>query len=101
MFAPHIIWSYDKYVRCDFDPDKDASNVAKHGVSLAFGVRVFKDPDHLILPSIRPIDGEERFKVIGEVEGALWTAVHVVRGAATRFISVRRSNRGEERAYRN
>lgn len=84
----------------DFDTAKDAANIAKHGVSLAFGARVFDDADHLVLSSIRPIDGEERFKVIGSVDGALWTAVHVVRGNAVRFISVRRSNHGEERAYR-
>lgn len=83
-----------------FDPAKDAANIAKHGVSLAFGARIFDDADHLVLPSIRPIDGEERFKAIGMVDGRLFTAVHVVRDGVMRFISVRRSNDGEERAYR-
>ena len=88
-----------------FDPAKDAANREKHGLPLVFGDRVFEDPDHLILPSIRPVDGEERFKAIGLVDGRLHTAVfvwrvHEGRGALPRFISVRRSNRGEERAYR-
>ena len=48
-----------------FDPAKDAANRAKHRLSLAFGDRIFEDGDHLILPSLRPEDGEERFKVIG------------------------------------
>ena len=80
-----------------FDPAKDESNRAKHGVPLAFGVRVFDDADVLILPSLRPIDGEERFKAIGYVGARLWTAVFVRRGSVTRFISVRRSNDGERR----
>lgn len=84
----------------EFDTAKDASNRDKHGVSLAFGAVLFDDPDHIVLSSARPIDGEDRFKVVGMVEGKLWTAVHVVRGNATRFISVRRSNDGEERIYR-
>ena len=84
----------------EFDLAKDAANIAKHGVSLAFGARVFADADHLVLASIRPIDGEDRFKAIGIVDDQLWTAIHVLRGAAIRFISVRRSNDGEERAYR-
>lgn len=84
----------------EFDTDKDAANFAKHGVSLAFGARVFEDADHLVLTSVRPIDGEDRFKVIGMVDDRLWTAVHVMRGDVVRFISVRRSNDGEERAYR-
>ncbi|WP_427025867.1 BrnT family toxin [Aureimonas ureilytica] len=83
-----------------FDPAKDTTNRQKHGLPLAFGDRIFDDPDHLVIPSIREIDGEERFKVVGIVEAKLFTAVFVWRGDLPRFISVRRSNTGEERAYR-
>lgn len=82
-----------------FDPAKDATNREKHKLPLAFGDRIFGDDDHLLIPSIREIDGEERFKVIGLVEEKLFTAVFVWRGNLPRFISVRRSNKGEERAY--
>jgi uncharacterized DUF497 family protein len=84
-----------------FDPTKDAANRAKHNLPLAFGDRIFGDDNHLILPSIRPIDGEERFKVVGTVGSKLFTGVFVWRGDLPRFISVRRSNPGEERAYRS
>ena len=67
--------------------------------SLAFGAQLFDDPDHIVLASIRPIDGEDRFKVVGMVGGKLFTAVHVQRNGAVRFLSVRRSNDGEERLY--
>lgn len=83
-----------------FDPAKDAVNRRKHRLSLAFGDRIFEDDDHLILPSIREIDGE------GAVQGdrdRRKEAVHRVfvwRGDLPRFISVRRSNKGEEKAYR-
>jgi uncharacterized DUF497 family protein len=83
-----------------FDPAKDEANRAKHGLSLAFGARILADPNRVILPSIRPIDGEDRYKVLGEVEGKLYTGVHVVRDGSLRFMSVRRSNDGEERIYR-
>ena len=82
-----------------FDPAKDAINREKHKLPLAFGERIFEDGDHLILPSIREIDGEERFKVIGVVDGKLFTGVFTWRDDLPRFISVRRSNKGEERAY--
>jgi uncharacterized DUF497 family protein len=55
----------------------------------------------LLSPSIRERDGEERYKVIGLVDGKLFTGVFVWRGQEPRFISVRRSNQGEERAYRD
>ena len=83
-----------------FDPAKDAINRQKHKLPLLFGDRIFEDDDHLLIPSIREVDGEERFKVVGIVEAKLFTGVFVWRGDVPRFISVRRSNRGEERAYR-
>jgi uncharacterized protein len=83
-----------------FDPNKDLINQERHHLSLAFGDRIFEDDDHLIIPSIRERDGEERYKVIGTVGGKLFTGVFVWRDHHPRFISVRRSNTGEERAYR-
>lgn len=63
-----------------FDPAKDAANCDKHGLSLAFGDRIFEDGNHLLIPSIRPQDGEERFKVVGLLGGKLFTGVFVWRG---------------------
>lgn len=83
----------------EFDTAKDAANSAKHGVSLSFGALVFEDDDRVAIASFREIDGEYRWKAIGLVDGRLWTAVYVRREAAFRFISVRRSNSSEERAY--
>ena len=83
----------------EFDAQKDAANIEKHGVSLAFGKKMFSDADHVVIASHRLIDGEDRFKVIGMAEEKLWTAVYIVRGSVFRFISVRRSNDGEERIY--
>ena len=82
-----------------FDPAKDVVNQQKHGLPLAFGDRIFEDENHLVIPSIRPIDGEERFKVVGRVGEKLFTGVFTWRGEVPRFMSVRRSNPGEERAY--
>jgi uncharacterized protein len=83
-----------------FDPAKDAANRAKHDLPLSFGDEVLADDSLVVIPSIRPIDGEERFKGIGMVGGKLYTAVFVWRDGVPRFISVRRSNHGEARNYR-
>jgi len=82
-----------------FDPVKDAANRKKHKLPLAFGDRIFEDDNHLVISSIREIDGEERFKVVGLVGKKRFTGVFVWRGGLPRFISVRRSNEGEEKAY--
>lgn len=83
----------------DYDPDKDANNRDKHRLSLAFGERVFAAIDHVILPSIRAKDAEERYKAIAIVDGKLYTVVHVWRGDIVRMISVRQSNASERRDY--
>lgn len=84
-----------------FDPAKDEAKRFKHGLRLAFGMRVFNHDDHhddhIVISSHRPLDGEDRLKAIGLVDGKLYTAVHVWRGEKVRLISVRRSNAGEQR----
>ncbi len=50
-----------------FDPAKGAADREKHKVQLAFDDRIFEDGNHLFIPSVREIDGEERFKVVGIV----------------------------------
>lgn len=82
-----------------FDPEKDAANQQKHNLSLAFGDRIFEDDNHLNIPTVRLEDEEDRYKVVGLVGEKLFTGVFVWRDDLPRFISVRRSNKGEERAY--
>lgn len=86
-------------MKIEFDSDKDEINRFKHQLSLAFGRRVFGDTDRQILPSFRPVDGEDRYKAIGMIDGKLYTAVFVMRDEVVRMISVRRSNAGEQRNY--
>ena len=86
-------------VKIEFDTEKDAANIARHGVGLALGAIIFDDHDVLIVPTIREQDREERYKAIGLIGDKLWTAIHVYRGDVVRFLSVRRSNNSEQRIY--
>ena len=83
----------------EFNPEKDRTNEVKHGVSSAFELVIFDDPDVLIIPTIRHVDGEDRYKALGIVDGRLWTAIHIYRGDVVRFLSVRRSKLNEQRAF--
>jgi len=86
-------------VKVEFDTEKDAANITRHGVALAFGAKIFDDHEVLIVPTIREQDREERYKAIGLIGDKLWTAIHVYRGDVVRFLSVRRSNTSEQRSY--
>jgi uncharacterized DUF497 family protein len=83
----------------EYDAEKDEVNRFKHRLPLAFGKRVFDDPKHQVLPSFRPVDGEDRYKAVGHVDGKLHTVVYVWRDDILRLISVRRSNAKERRDY--
>ena len=62
-----------------FDPAIAAISRDRDGLPLILGNAVMADPDHLIIPSIRPDDGEERFKAVRPVDGKLYTAVSLRR----------------------
>jgi uncharacterized DUF497 family protein len=89
--------------RFDWDPNKAASNLRKHGVSFQTAVLVFADPHALVMQN-RVENGEERWQAIGVVEGLFMLVVaHTVREQdgieVIRIISARRANRREKRRY--
>lgn len=81
----------------EFDPVKSASNLAKHGIDFASAQALWRDPDRMEIPA-RSGD-EERWIVIGRIDGRLWAAVVTRRRHAMRLISVRRARMSEEELY--
>ena len=49
-----------------WDPEKAASNLAKHGISFEFATEVFDDPN-LVVTFSRQEGGEKRWMAIGRV----------------------------------
>ena len=86
-------------MRISFDPEKDADNLEKHGVSLAFGAEVLADANRVDALDVRFDYGEERFVAYGTVEGRVWVCVFSLRGEIHRLISVRKANERETRRY--
>ena len=89
----------------DWDPDKAASNVRKHGVTFEQAMAVFRDPlSRSILD--RNHEQEERWVTLGEADiGLLLVVVHTwsdieADRAAVRIISARPATRKEAQQYR-
>jgi len=83
-----------------FDPDKEAINLGKHGLSLTDAPLVFNAPNKLTLQS--PQKGEARLMDIAmvEVAGVVLVLVYVVRKPDTvRAISLRRASKQERKRY--
>jgi uncharacterized DUF497 family protein len=73
----------------EFDPTKDADNIAKHGVSLA---RAGDFEMLAVEPDMRFDYGEERYRAWGLIDGAFYCLVFTTRGERVRAISFRRAH---------
>jgi uncharacterized protein len=82
----------------EFDPEKSAGNLAKHGVTFEKAKALWKANDSLFAQS--PYVGEDRWLVTGLIDGKHWTAIFTFRGDAIRIISVRRARDDEITGYR-
>ena len=83
-----------------FDPDKDAANIAKHGLSLADAPLVFEATHKLTLES--PQNGEVRLMDVAlvDVAGVVLVLVYVLREPdEVRAISLRRASKQERTLY--
>jgi uncharacterized DUF497 family protein len=81
-----------------FDPSKDASNLAKHGVSLAQAAELEWE-DTLIWADVRKSYGEARMCGIGYIGLHLFFVAFVDRAEGRRIISLRKANLKEVERY--
>ena len=87
-------------MKFEWDSDKAARNLAKHGISLAEAETVFDDPFFLVFPDALHSIGEMRYLILGESDqGRLLIVSYTERGQNTRLISARRATPKEERKY--
>lgn len=85
-------------VEFEWDPNKAASNLRKHGVRFAEAMTVFEDDLMLTMPDSE-LD-EERFVVIGLSSlGRMLVVVYTTRTERIRIISARNSTRRERAEY--
>jgi len=74
----------------EFDPEKDAINIAKHGISLARALEM-----HVLGHRLIERSGERRLLVVGLIDGANYALIAVFRRNALRAISLRRAHKKE------
>lgn len=85
-------------MRFEFDPDEDAVNQPKHGVSLASAVEL--DWDAALVWVDEPFEsGESRMIALAPNTAVLYYVAFVDRGMLRRVISLRRANRREVKHY--
>jgi len=73
-------------VRLEFDPDKEAVNLAKHGVDFSTVRKVFEDPQRMIVPNRTHSSDEPRFYAVGHDGVGVLTVRFTLHGEAIRVI---------------
>ena len=83
----------------NFDPEKDAGNIVKHGLSLVEGEGVLNDPLGLTVEDDSS-EGESRWITVGtSAGGEILVVVWTQREDGERLISVRRATAKERKVY--
>jgi uncharacterized protein len=85
----------------EWDDGKALSNFNKHGVSFELAREVFKDMFAVDEIDDRENYGEDRFTIIGMVEGRLLHVAYATRNNSIRIISARLTSAHDRRRYYN
>ena len=84
----------------EWDPNKAAQNVRKHGVTFEDAATVFQDTLSITAPDPDHSIAEERFMTVGTSrQNRLLIVAHAERGDCIRIISARQLTPREKRQY--
>lgn len=87
-------------MKFDWDKNKAASNLSKHGVSFDEAKTVFDDSLYIDFYDPDHSDEEERYLIIGvSNQGRLLITFYTERGESIRLISSRVATRAEQEVY--
>jgi uncharacterized protein len=87
-------------MRFDWDENKAASNLSKHGVSFEEAKTVFDDPLYVDFYDPAHSEEEDRYLIVGESsQRRLLIASYTERGNLIRLISAREVTRTERKVY--
>ena len=83
----------------EWDDAKSDVCLAHGGFDLAYAIRAFLDDDRIVGQNRRWDYGEDRYRLLGAIEGRLFVVIFTMRGSAMRIISARKANGREGREY--
>lgn len=83
----------------EWDDDKAAANVRKHGVSFEQAALAFRDLFAVEWLDMREGYGEERIILVGTSQGQILAVVYTEREERIRIISARRATKHEKDTY--
>jgi uncharacterized DUF497 family protein len=86
-------------IEFEWDRAKSDACFDRRGFDFAYALNVFLDPHRLVAQDDRWEYGEERYRLLGKIEGRVYCLAFTVRGERIRIISARKANRREAERY--
>ena len=83
----------------EWDDAKSDACFTHRGFDFAYAIRGFLDEDRIVGRDHRWDYGEDRYRLLGTIEGRVFVVVYTMRGSAMRIISARKANAREVREY--
>ena len=83
----------------EWDDAKSDACFTDRGFDFAYVAHAFHDEDRIVGRDRRWDYGEDRYRLLGAVEGRVFVVIYTMRGSTTRIISARKANRREVREY--
>ena len=81
--------AYGLAVEFEWDEARNSVCFERRGFDFAHAVRAFLDPRRIVAQDRRRDYGEDRYRLVGTVDGRVHVVVYTVRGSAVRIISAR------------
>lgn len=91
--------TYKQPMEFEWDDAKNNGCFDRRGFDFAYAIRTFVDPHRVIEQDRRRDYGEDRYRLLGMIDGRVYVVVYTMRGSTIRIISARKGNRKEIANY--
>jgi len=91
--------AYGRQMEFEWDEAKNSTCFEHRGFDFAYAVRAFLDPHRIVAQDRRRDYGEDRYRLLGRIDGRAYIGVYTLRGPAVRIISARKANAKEVADY--
>ena len=83
----------------EWDDAKSDTYLTRRGFDFAYAIRAFLDVNRMVGQDHRWDYGEDRYWLLGAIEGRVFVVIYTMRGSIIRIISARKTNGREVREY--
>ena len=85
----------------DWDDVKNEACLKEREFDFTYAAQCFMDPHRMISRDSRFDYGEDRFHVLGQIDGRVFFVTYTLRAEVIRIISARKANQREIKRYEN